>query len=245
MRSTSTIEPRDLGLRPGAKRARKLLARSGRASMPGWFPTAKGTQGALRTESLLEWECLTHFEAHPDVAMMATQPHKLRYLRRRPDGGSFYARYTPDVAMRSRDGRLAVVEVKPSKKADTPEWRAKAAALRAAYAEVGVAFSTWTERSIKVQPRHANVAMMLQHRRTVPDDEADVLASAALLHLGLPASLGDVCAMCPLPAPHAYVDRAYTAVINMALRGEVRLDLSRPLGRDTVILAASVAGSRT
>ena len=168
---------------------------------------------------------------------MATQPHRLRYLRRWPDGSSVYVSYTPDVALRSTDGRLSVIEIKPFAKADTPWWRLKAEAIRTAYAEHGVTFQTWTERNFKVEPRHTNVAMMLQNRRTTPDDEADAVVRAAILHVGLPTTIGAIGSLCRLSAAHDNVDRAFTAVVCMALDGEVSLNLGVPLGPDTIVRA--------
>ena len=227
----SEVDPPDFGLSPGAIPVRAIKPRTGRRTMPGWFPTAKGTLSELRTETLLELDGLGHYEVNPDCRLMATQPHHLRYSAPMKGGrGTVDRQYTPDLAIRMRDGTVVVIDFKPAEFAKLPEWRALEAVLARAYLDDhGVAFRTVTDQAIYVEPRHTNVGIMLVHRRAVPDHEADASVRAALATLGLPTLITEVRLRAGLRDQHEHEDRALGALVAMVLAGEVRFDLGTPL----------------
>ena len=185
------VDPPDFGLSPGAVPVRIIKPRTGRRTMPGWFATTKGTLPALRTETLLELDALGHYEVNFACELMAAQPHVLKYRAPTPGGrGVIDREYTPDLAIRAKDGKIAVIDFKIRKYADLPEWRAKEVILKRAYQDDhGAVFQTVTEQSIYIEPRHTNVAIMLMHRRAVPDHDADAAVRAAVATLGLPTTI--------------------------------------------------------
>ena len=119
----SYIERPDFGLTMGAEPVRKIRPRTARLTMPGWFPTRKGTLPSLRTETLLELDGLGHFEVNPDCVLMATQPRRLEYHEPQRDGTTIRRSYTPDVALLTADGTVCVVDFKPVAYARRREWR--------------------------------------------------------------------------------------------------------------------------
>ncbi len=129
-----------------------------------------------------------------------------------------------------RDGRIAVVDSKVAKYAKLPAWQGKAAILERAYrVDHGVGFRTVVDESIYVEPRHTNVGIMLTHRRSVPDHEADVAVRAALATLGLPTTIPAVRRLSGLASRHEHEDRALDALVAMVMAGEARFDLGVPL----------------
>lgn len=244
MAFTSEVDPPDFGLTRGAEPVRVIRPRTGRRSMPGWFPTTKGTLEALRTETTLELDGLGHFEVNFECQLMAAQPHVLRYRGPTACGrGTVDREYTPDLAIRMLSGRVAVIDFKVARYARLPEWRAREALLRRVYeVDHGATFRTVTDEAIYVEPRHSNVAVMLMHRRAVPDPQADVAVRTAVATLGLPATIPAVRALAGLTPRHEHEDRAFGALVAMVMSGEARFDLGVPLLDPTAqVLAATTA----
>lgn len=243
----SEVDPPDFGLSLGAAPVRVIKPRTGRRTMPGWFATTKGTLPSLRTETLLELDALGHFEVNHECELMAAQPHVLRYRERDPFGrGSIDREYRPDLAIRMRDGRIAVVDFKVAKYAERREWQEKAATLERSYrVDHGVGFRTVVDEAIYVEPRHTNVGIMLMHRRAVPDHEADVAVRAALATLGLPTTVPSVRRLAGLQPRHEHEDRALGALVAMVMAGEVRFDLGVPLLDPGALVLPGKMGART
>jgi hypothetical protein len=232
----SFVEPRHFGLTAGAEPVRKIAPRTGRLSMPGTFPTLKGTLPALRVETQLELDGLQLYEIDPDVVLMATQPHHLLYFDVLPDGSSVRRTYTPDLAVQTSDGSIVVVDFKVAKYAHRPEWRRKEALFKHHYrVDHGATFMTVTDAMVRVEPRFGNAKLMLLHWSRRSDVEAQTAMAAVIETVGLPARLGDLTRRCQITNPRPDVDRAFTAMIAMAFRGEVELDLGVPIGPETIV----------
>ncbi len=161
---------------------------------------------------------------------MAAQPHVLVYHQPQADGTTIRRAYTPDLAVLMRDGEVVVIDFKIAGYAQLPKWQAKAALITEAYErDHSVTFSVVTNEAIYVQPRHQNVGILLAHRAIVRDGEALVAVRAAVALLGLPTTIDEVRRLVDLPSSSEHVDRAFTALVTMALDGEIRFDLGRPL----------------
>lgn len=184
---------------------------------------------------------LGHLEVNPAIVLMATQPHHLVFFEPTGPRTSVRRVYTPDVAALKADGTLVIVEFKTLKGANSAEWKRRKLLIERAYREeYGALHRVFVEPEIKLQPRFRNIGILLMHRRIVQDAEADVALETAALTLGLPTTMGALEAAVDLPHPLPHVNRARTAIINMALRGEVVLDLGVPLGEATVVSAPEV-----
>ena len=234
----STVEPASFGLTPGARPVRRIRPRTYRLSMPGDFPTLKGTLPALRVETLLEMDGFGHLEVNPNIVLMAAQPHHLIYFE--PTGPHTSTRriYTPDAAALTKDGMLVVVDFKLTRGANSASWIRRKALIERAYREDhGALHAVIAEPVIRLQPRFRNIGILLMHRRIVEDAAADVALAAAVLSLGLPTTIGALESAVDLPHHLPHVNRARTAILAMALRGEMVLDLGVPLGRATTVSA--------
>jgi hypothetical protein len=235
MFESSSIHPTHFGLIVGAEPVRQIKPRSHRRTMTGWFPTRKGTLPSLRTDSLLELGGLAQFEVNPDCVLMATQPHHLVYHEPRADGGTTRRVYTPDAAIQMRDGRVIVVDFKIAEYTRLPYWQALEPILAEAYQrDHGIAFRTITDEMIGIEPRKTNVSIMLMHRCVTEDTEAMVAVQSVLARTPLPTTIGAIKSHVALPSC-AHVDRTFSVIMELAIRGEIRLDLGVPLGGSTRI----------
>lgn len=237
MTSFSQITPADFGLSRDASPVRVIRPRTGRKTMPGWFPTKKGTLPSLRAESNLEMDGFAHFEVNPRCVLMAAQPHRLTFPEPLPEGGTRIATYVPDLAIRMDDGTVAVVDFKVARYARLPRWAAREAVLRRCYADHGATFRTVTDEAIGVEPRATNVRVMLARRPWQGDREAAAAVDAAIAALGLPTTIAAIRGAAGLREAQPDADRAFSAVVDLAIRGVVALDLGRPFGDATVVSA--------
>ena len=237
---SSSIAIAEFGLFAGAQPVRAIRPRTGRQTMPGWFPTDKGTLPSLRTETILELDGLGHFEVDSNIILMAAQPHELVYHEPVGRRSSIRRSYHPDVALLMRDGEVVIVDFKVAKYARRASWVAKEAVIRAAYLRDHFArFTTVTDEALGIEPRRTNVKILLMHRRMWRDDEADAAISARIATVGLPSTVGHLLAGVRLPSDQPHADRGFAALVALALAGALRFDLSVLLGPATLVLPPS------
>jgi hypothetical protein len=168
---------------------------------------------------------------------MATQPHQLVYSEPQSDGATIRRIYTPDLALLMADQSIVVVDFKVAKYAKTASWIEKAKLIKEAYGrDHGVIFNVITDEMIRVEPRRTNIGIMLMHRAVVRDHEAEWRIWEAIAKLGLPATIGAITETCGLVHPSPNVDRAFSAIVNLAIRGEIALDLGKPLGSQSIVV---------
>jgi hypothetical protein len=149
------------------------------------------------------------------VVEAASQPFELRF----PDG----RRHIPDFFLRLVDGGGAVVDVSTREASDRPRKAASFAANRAVCVAVGWQYRLETEPDPVVQ---ANIDWLSSYRRACPEFEqwADVVRNA-----------------CTDPRPFAEIaalgDGPFVipAIGHLLWRGELGVDLDRPLRETSVI----------
>lgn len=141
-------------------------------NLPGlyWFET---TGRHVIYESLLEMSVLQMLDFDPDVVAVTAQPFQMLLpLGPKPK------RYVPDYFVRLLSGHGRVVEVKPSKFAETSKLRRVLSAARKVCAEVGWDYEVATEfEAVTI----ANVGWLAGYRRKplMLEDFADPLIEAA------------------------------------------------------------------
>jgi hypothetical protein len=229
----SSIYPEHFGLVPGAKPVRQRPRRGLTPSWDGFFASHKAL-GPAPFDSLQERDTQTLLCADPRIKVYAVQPHQLIYWGPDSSGELMKRTYTPDFAALDRDGQVLIIEVKAKIFSESPKWRLLEPFIREAYeTDHGARFLLFTEDQIRAQPRLSNCQIMLRHRPP-PDDEAGELAAREVLEdLHGEASLGDVCS--ELEARGIDERRAFSALMRIALSGEISLDLSQPLSASTRI----------
>lgn len=235
-RKRSQVNPASLGLARGCKPVREIAKKSRRISRPGIFASAKTINGrAVRTESILEMEGLAHIEVNSAYVRVAPQPHRLTFHVEAGNGSTEVHTYVPDVAVETRDGTVIVLDFKWSWLRKRPGWADVEPIIRTAYAlDHGVTYRVLTEEHLLVEPRRTNVAIMLMHRPMVADAAAITAVRSAIATLGLPRSIGDLRSASGL-IPEGPTDRAFSAIMELAIAGEIRIEMSQPFGEDSLV----------
>lgn len=242
LRRRSYVDPPSLGLAPGCIPVRTIAKKSRRISRPGVFGTRKSLDGrAIRTESILEMEGLAHIETNAHYVRIAPQPHRLIFHADKPDGSTRVHTYVPDFVVLTRDATVIVVDCKWTSLRALPEWAALEPVIREAYwLDHGALYRVLTEEHLLLEPRRTNVAIMLMHRPVVPNEPAITAVRRAVARCGLPSTIGALRDASGLRTEGPY-DPAFSALIELAMSGEVRLDLSRLFDDDTRVAAGGRA----
>ncbi|MFC6791759.1 hypothetical protein ACFQE0_20480 [Methylobacterium komagatae] len=228
LRLKSSATPANLGLFPGAPVVREVKKRNYLCAVDGDGGDHKAL-GDAPFRSLLERDLRTLLGANPDIAHYAVEPHELTYFIPDGRGGQEKHVYVPDVVCRYRAGSVVVIDAKARFIAELPAWTRRQPHIEEAYRlDHGVAFLTLDEAEIRAEPRLSNAQIMERHRYIVPDAVALLRVRDALVTLGLPTTIAAVVRAARLNDRPGEC-RAYTAVLNLALAGEVALDLARPL----------------
>lgn len=234
-RKKSSADPANLGLFPGAPVVRPVPRRNALRAIGGDGADHKAL-GRSPFRSLNERDLRTLLGANPAIAHYAVEPHTLEFFVPGGKGGFAKHQYTPDVVCRYRSGEVVVIDAKAAYFATLPGWTFKEAHIREAYRiDHGVAFVVITEHEIRAQPRLDNSRIMERHRFIAPDHEAMARVRRSLVELGLPTTIAAVVRKAGL-VDRPPECRAYSAVMNLALSGEVRLDLAKPFNFGTAIL---------
>jgi len=196
--------------------AKRLPSRRRSGRLIGRFPSGK-SQEPLPFESRLELDALRVLEMDPDVTVMQTQPLQLTYL-----DGMKLRRYIPDIQVWGT--KDYVIEVKPSNKADTEEFKRIVEVRRSYFAEKGLGYEVWTEREIRARPRYDRVITLWRYL----DHEIPRKATLrALLHVRTKSTptLGGV--IDALGGDSSALRNAYALVAQGIIRTDVCAELNR------------------
>lgn len=240
LRRKSSARPANLGLFRGAPGVLPVPKRKRMASVHGDGGDHKAL-GTATMRSLLERDMRTLLGANPAIAHYAVEPHELEYFL--PDGRGGFVKhvYVPDVVCRYRSGEIVVIDAKALYFTSLPGWTRREPHIREAYElDHGVPFVTLGEDVLRAEPRLSNCQILERHRYIVPDTVAMMRARDAVRALGCPTTIREVVgalALASLPGQC----RAFTAVMNLALAGEVSLDLGTPFGPGTLVFEGASA----
>jgi hypothetical protein len=234
MRKISIAHPADLGLYPGSVPVRNPNRRNYSRAVDGDGGDHKAL-GVSPFRSLLERDARTLLNANPDIESYAIEPHTLKYFIPNENGGHDPHEYVADIVLRDRQMRLAVVDAKARFFTTTAYWLKCEPYITEAYnLDHGVPFVVLTEDVIRLQPRLTNCEILKRHRYIVDDVAAIMRVRDVIETAGLPATIGEVVSSARLNSTQGSC-RAYTAIMNLALRGEIDLDLSQPFSLATEI----------
>ncbi|CAN7445477.1 hypothetical protein LJR255_002871 [Pararhizobium sp. LjRoot255] len=235
------------------EQGRTVKDRARHPTLPGVFPTRKATTPWVRTRLPLMADGLIHLETDPCVIRIAVYPPKLEYsvwndISRR----SKVRTVSPDVAVQEDDGHVTVIEYVPVAIQDERAGFAeRVRVLREIYREEhGCGYAVHSELSVRIEPRMTNLRRQYEHS-FVDDRPALEAVRDALYRHGLPSTIGAVRAAVSLPPPVYQVlgrtneavfsrtldeiDRHFTALMQLAHRGEIEIDISRPYDNRSVV----------
>ncbi|KPH81421.1 hypothetical protein [Bosea vaviloviae] len=229
-----SIHPSKLGIHAGAQPCGPDWSRGSRQCWQGTFASGKAL-GPSPFRSFLERDCQTLLEANPAITAYSVEPHVLKYSA--PNAaGDFEARtYVPDFGLITADGQILIVDAKAEALRQMAGWTRREPHIREAYAiQHGVRFLVLTEAAIRKRPRLANCEEMLAHREPGTDLAALTTIRDVLATVEQSSTIGALTAAASLVSPPGQ-DRAFTAIMRLALRGEIKLDLSRPFSPTTSV----------
>ena len=224
---------------------RTVKDRARHPTLPGVFPTRKAPTPWVRTRLPLMMDGLIHLETDPRVVRIAVYPPKLEYSVWHDFGRRSKVReVSPDVAVLEDDGYVTVVEYVPIAIQDERRGFAdRVRTLKQVYAEEhGCGYAVHSELSVRIEPRMTNLRRQYEHS-FVDDLPALEAVRDALYSIAMPSTIGAVRASVELPPPIFQslgeigevvfsrrmdtVDRHFSALMQLAHRGEVEIDLSR------------------
>lgn len=185
--------------------------------------------GVAEHESALERDFVTLTAFFDAGAEITAQPATIRF-----DHEGRARRYTPDFLVRTSDGRASLVEIKYRQDLRM-QWvrlRPAFAAARRWAAANGAAFRIVTESAIR--GARLDAAKRLLPLRTAP---IDAMLAAATLDIA--ARLAHPTFGILVDAVPASREAALAVVWRLIARGQLRVDLSAPIARDTHVTAAA------
>lgn len=198
----------------------------GQRSYPGLFWAATNDR-TLVYESLLELDRLWLADFDPKTVGICTQPFQVAGR----DGGGLRA-HVPDLLLVHSDRSVTVVDVKPAAFLAKPRVRTQFEWTRALCRSKGWSYEVFTGGDPIVL---RNLKLLAVGRR--PDRLPDGALADARARLGEEeVTLGKVLARRPLTCDES---EWRVAVFALVWSGEVTIDLSRPVGNEAILQAAS------
>jgi hypothetical protein len=140
-----------------------------RRKLVGKFAGFRGDHEVTDFESLLEMDYLYLLAFDPDVLAVKSQPIKVEYFL-----DNRVRHYTPDFEV-VRTGGVEIVEVKPEKFALREDNVRMFAAVTPLIEKDGARFVILTEKTIRQQPRLANIKRLARYSRTPVSPELQLV----------------------------------------------------------------------
>lgn len=225
-------------------------------TLPAWFPTSKNVRGRVRTREPLMTDLMIHLDTDPAIRVVAEFPIKTNYRARRLDGTVVTRQHIPDLAALRKDGRVFVIDVMPlnvRRLLRGNERRREA--LVAHYAGLGAQFLQLDETSICLQPLLNNLKVMWMHKSSTHDLPGMAQLRQALRVTSYPATMDNLVRSMPTNAIMAWwsdedessarhvteCSPVFTAVMQLAIAGEVDIDLTKRFSPSTMVSRKEMA----
>ncbi|NTE82179.1 hypothetical protein G6M16_010700 [Agrobacterium tumefaciens] len=241
---------------PDNEPQREIKPGSRYRTLPGWFPTSKNVRGRVRTREPLMADLMIHLDTDPAIRVVAEFPIKTNYHVRRLDGTVVTKEHIPDLAALRRDGRVLVIDVMPwNVQQDIPWLQRRREALRAHYSKLGARYLLLDETSLRLQPLLNNLKLMWMHKSSGHDLNGMAQIRQALRDTSYPATMEDLVRTMPLNAIVARwsdedesaarhvteCNPIFTAVMQLAMSGEVDVDLTKRFSPSTLVSRKEMA----
>ncbi|MDN5586046.1 MAG: TnsA-like heteromeric transposase endonuclease subunit [Brevibacterium sp.] len=198
----------------------------GQRSYPGLFWAATNNRTVVY-ESLLELDRLWLADFDPGTVGICTQPFQVAVR----DGGGLRA-HVPDLLLVHSDRSVTVVDVKPTALLEKPRFRAQFEWTRALCRSKGWSYEVFTGGD-PIVLRNLRLLAIGRRPGRLPDGGlADARAGLGEERI----ALGEFLARRPLNCDES---AWRVAVFALVWSGEATIDLSRPLGIETILQATS------
>ncbi|OCP19674.1 MULTISPECIES: hypothetical protein [unclassified Ensifer] len=245
------------GFEPGSVPVFEPPRRKMHAALPGIAPSLKVDGGYVRTRLPLMLDGMLHLETNPVVARIRPYPIRIEYASSQTSEMFKMREHTFDLGVELRDGRRIYIDYEPLAIQQERRWiKDRTERLQdVARRELGADYAVHDERTLHIQPRFANIKIMYQHIR-VKDHDALMVVRRVLAQMDMPTNVAAVRKEAKLRGLRFEVtdlsgqaavfvrnldevDRVFTAIMQMAVMGEVCIDLARPFS-DASLLSEPV-----
>ncbi|WP_432343921.1 hypothetical protein WMC41_13545 [Shinella yambaruensis] len=240
----------------------KVAKSQKRQEIPVSFPTRKAAQKSIRARSTLMRDALIHFETNPDVVRISAYPIKLEYEITNWHGVIASVSHIPMIGVWSKQKQASFFDVIPLSIQEERGWIASRTATlkRVFWEEYRATYAVLDERELHIQPRMVNLATIRYHAYR-HDVEAVTEVRRALTMLPETTTIQTITDAAALSErAHVFyeedgsvaqrrvlheVKRAFSAVMWLAVQGEVKVDISTPIAlSSTVTKTMGVSGSQ-
>lgn len=186
-------------------------------------------------ESALEALGHLHLSVDLRIQKYVCQPPPLHYWMPRANGGQDKREYTPDFVALTRDERVLVIDAKASYFALDEKWTSREPYIRAAYRrDHNADLVIWTERDLEAEPRRSNARTLYRHRFAPENRALDYSIRVEVEKAGGAIKLGSLCDRVSAAA-NAHPSDCFSAVMRLALAGEICLAPQQLYGRETLV----------
>ncbi len=206
----------------------------------------------IRARLPLMADGLTHIDVTSEVIRIAEYPLEVEYKLTRGNGEVVTRTHVPDLAIVDSSGRVIVIDYEPinmQRRMPKAALERRKNAIAEALLELDATYVCHDETSIYLQPRWHNVCEMWKHMQQHGQHLGIAEIKRQILNADLPASIGQLMRRLPQNAmasrfPEQSPDEAkimrdvnpvYTAVLQLAAAGQVRLDHSISFSINSIV----------
>lgn len=215
---------------PGVRTADKRTNRMSFSGILPWFDIenlmgpgirdGSSFEAIIEAESLLEHDFVVLKRLDGSTREIRQQPRRLKWWDPRTRQ---WRLHIPDFELLSHGSeRVVFAQVKPAEIA--AELKEELDLIRDAFEHLGHGFEVWTEVEIRAQPRFRNAQLLYGH--TGPLENVEALAAVRKV---LRDTAPEALTIGEIREAAGVGGMAFRAVLRLHVRGEVALDLDRPI----------------
>jgi len=235
---------------PGNGPVKEIKPGSRYITLPGWFPTNKNVRGELRTREPLLADLLIHLDTDPAIKTIAEFPMEVPFVSHDGKGKAENSEHIPDLAVLRADGAVFVIDVMPFYVRKTMRGvEQRRTDLTHHYAKKGARYLLLDETTIRLQPLFFNLRLMWQHKQSRHELKGMSEVRQALREATYPTTIGALMKTMPQNAIFARwsdepetaarhvteCNPTFTAVMQLAISGELEVNLNRKFSADTLV----------
>ncbi len=225
-------------------------------TLPGWFPTDKNVRGEVRTREPLMADLLIHLDTDPMVKVIAEFPIVEAFVSHNTRRKAMVSEHIPDLAVLRNDGSVFVIDVIPFHVRKTISGaEQRRIDLTHHYRKKGAKYLLLDETTIRLQPLFFNLRLMWKHKRSNHELRGMEQIRHALLKATYPTTIDTLMRTMPQnaiiarwsdepesAARHvAQCNPTFSAVMQLAIAGELEVDLDKKFSADTIVTRKETA----
>lgn len=229
------------GFQAGHEPVFQVPKRKKAGGTPNHVPSRKSVSGkGIRAAEPLMRDYLWHLEVDPSVRLISPYPLKLEYQTFDRYGPNGTATHIPTLGILKVDGAVIYADVVSEAILKEQWFRERSRAqLEAAYADqFGASYSIITELALHIQPRMDNVRRLWRDNRTRDPQAMRAVRRVVDGHSGDATTIGMIVDL----SRHGNREAAVACVLQLAISGEVQIDLGTPISENTRVTFVTADG---